>query len=106
LNHHGTLFDRLYFSNFGYGGDPNNVSRLRASKNKWYNFDAQFRRDENTWDYLLQATPLNPTTPFANGPAPYGAPACTACVQTNSPHLFDTQRRMSDYSLLLLPESK
>jgi len=106
LNHHGTLFDRLYFSNFGYGGDPNNVSRLRASKNKWYNFDAQFRRDENTWDYLLQANPLNRTTPFANGPAGYGAPTCTACVQTNSPHLFDTRRRMSDYSLLLFPDSK
>ena len=32
LNHHGTLFDRLYFSNFGYGGDPIDFSRLRASK--------------------------------------------------------------------------
>src|SRR3984893_18330961 len=36
LNHHDALFDRLYFSNFGYGGDPNDVSRLRVSKNKWY----------------------------------------------------------------------
>ena len=44
LNHHGTLFDRLYFSNFGYGGDPYDVSRLRMSKNKWYNFDALFRK--------------------------------------------------------------
>jgi len=34
LNHHDALFDRLYFSNFGYGGDPNDVSRLRVSKNK------------------------------------------------------------------------
>ena len=23
LDHHAALFDRLYFSNFGYGGDPN-----------------------------------------------------------------------------------
>src|SRR5215470_6279933 len=37
LDHHGTLFDRFYFSNFGYGGDPNDVSRLRMGKNKWYN---------------------------------------------------------------------
>jgi hypothetical protein len=29
LNHQGTLFDSLYFSNFGYGGDPNNVVQLR-----------------------------------------------------------------------------
>src|SRR6266852_4972787 len=59
LNHHGTLFDRLYFSNFGYGGDPIDVSRLRISKNSWYNFDALFRKDENFWDYSLQANPLN-----------------------------------------------
>jgi len=25
LDHHGSLFDRFYFSNFGYGGDPNQV---------------------------------------------------------------------------------
>src|SRR5215813_4202638 len=47
LDHHGALFDRFYFTNFGYSGDPNDVSRLRASKNKWYNFDAQFRKDQN-----------------------------------------------------------
>ena len=40
LNHQGLVFDRLYLSNFGYGGDPNNVSRLRMGKNKWYDFDA------------------------------------------------------------------
>src|SRR5689334_17808001 len=45
LDHHGTLFDRLYFSNFGYGGDPQNVSRLRIEKNKIYDFSAMFRRD-------------------------------------------------------------
>lgn len=106
LNHHGTLFDRLYFNNFGYGGDPNNVSRLRVSKNKWYGLDALFRKDQNFWDYSLQANPLNPTTPFPNGPAGFGPPACTACVLTVSPHLFNTRRKLGDYSLLLLPESR
>jgi hypothetical protein len=106
LDHHGEPFDRLYFSNFGYGGDPNDVSRLRVSKNKWYDFDALFRRDENYSNYSLLANPLNPTTPFANGPAGYGPPACTSCVLGNSPHLFDTRRRMSDYNLLLLPQSR
>ncbi|HEY2822213.1 MAG TPA: hypothetical protein VGJ06_14305 [Candidatus Acidoferrum sp.] len=106
LNHHGSLFDRLYFDNFGYGGDPNNISRLRISKNNWYDFDVLFRRDENTWNYSLLANPLNPTTPFANGPAGYGPPSCTSCVIGNSPHLYNTRRRMSDYTLLLLPESK
>ncbi|HMI53012.1 MAG TPA: hypothetical protein VK525_15985, partial [Candidatus Saccharimonadales bacterium] len=53
LDHHDTLFDRLYFSNFGYGGDPNDVSRLRIAKNRWYNFDGLFRRDENYFNYSL-----------------------------------------------------
>ena len=106
LNHHDTLFDRLYFSNFGYGGDPVDLSRLRMAKNKWYNFDALFRKDENFWDYSLQANPLNPTTPFANGPVGFGPPACTSCVLTTSPHLFNTRCKLGDYSLLILPQSK
>jgi hypothetical protein len=109
LDHHGTLFDRLYFSNFGYGGDPINVSRLRVSKNKLYSLDALFRKDQNFWDYSLQANPLNPTTTFANGPAGYGGTgtnACAACVLKTSPHLFNTRRKLGDYSLLLLPDSR
>jgi hypothetical protein len=101
LDHHAALFDRLYFSNFGYGGDPNNVSRLRVAKNRWYNFDALFRRDENYFNYSLLANPLNPIAPpFGNAPAGFNP------VITSSPHMFDTRRRMSDYTLLLLPESK
>jgi hypothetical protein len=101
LNHHGTLFDRLYFSNFGYGGDPTDVSLLRMSKNKWYDFDALFRRDENSWDYSLLANPLNTVTPaFANAPAGFTP------VIASSPHLFNTVRRLGDYNLLLLPQSR
>jgi hypothetical protein len=101
LDHHATLFDRLYFSNFGYGGDPNDVSRLRIAKNKLYNFDVLFRRDENYFDYSLQANPLNPVAPaFANAPVGFNP------VLANSPHIFATQRRMGDYNLLLLPESR
>jgi hypothetical protein len=105
LNHHGTLFDHFAFSTFGYGGDPNLVSRLRIAKNTWYKFDALFRKDENTWDYSLQANPLNPTTPFANGPAGFGNPICTSCVLAFSPHTFDTRRKMGDYNLVIRPES-
>ena len=36
LDHHGTFFDDFYLSNFGYGGDPNDVSQIRLTKNKWY----------------------------------------------------------------------
>jgi hypothetical protein len=100
LDHRGSLFDRLYMSNFGYGGDPNNVSRLRIGKNKWYDFDAMFRRDQNVWDYSLQANPLNPASTFANAPAGFNP------VIGSSPHLFNTRRRMGDYNLTLLPQSK
>jgi hypothetical protein len=105
LDHHATLFDRFYFSNFGYGGDPNEVSRLRVAKNTWYKFDALFRKDENFWDYSLQANPLNPTTPFANGPAGFGGTACTACVLNFSPHNMNTRRKMGYYNLIVRPES-
>ncbi len=100
LNHQGLVFDRLYLSNFGYGGDPNNVSRLRMSKNKWYDFDAIFRRDENVWDYSLLANPLNPASTFTNSPAGFNP------IISTSPHLFNTRRRMGDYNLTLLPQSK
>lgn len=100
LDHHGSFFDRLYFSNFGYGGDPNDVSRLRISKNRWYEFDALFRRDENFWDYSLLANPLNPTAPtFANAPAGFTP------IISSSPHLMNTRRRLGDYNFLLLPQS-
>ncbi len=62
LDQHATFFDRLYFSNFGYGGDPNNVSQLRIAKNKWYEFNGMYRQDQNYWDYSLLANPLNPPT--------------------------------------------
>ena len=65
LDHHGTFFDPLYFSNFGYGGDPNVVTSLRISKNKWYSFDGMFRHDENFWDYSPLANPFNPSAPPA-----------------------------------------
>ncbi len=106
LNHQGWVFDRLYFTNFGYGGDPNNVSRLRAYKNKWYNFSATFRRDRNVWDYSLLANPLNPL----NNPPPPGGFTITPVgfnpLISTSPHRFDTTRRMSDYNLILRPQDK
>ena len=61
-DHRGLLFDNLSFSNFGYGGDPNDVTRLHIDKNKWYDFQLLFRRDKNFWDYNLFANPLNPAS--------------------------------------------
>jgi hypothetical protein len=94
LDHHGLLFDDLYMYSFGYGGDPNDVTRLGISKNKWYNLDATFRRDRNLWNYDLLANPLNPGTSKPADPI------------TFSPHLMQMTRRMSDYNLTILPQSK
>ena len=121
LDHKAPLFDTLTFSNFGYGGDPNDVSRLRIEKNKWYDFRLLFRRDTNFWDYNLLDNPLNPaalnapgslTTGCYVGPPtaafPQGAPAyCSnpAVAQDNSLHGLDLTRRMQDYDLTLFPNS-
>jgi len=94
LNHNGVLFDNLGFSNFGYGGDPNDVTRLRIDKNKWYDFRMLFRRDKNFWDYNLLANPLNPT------------PSAPTVGIATSPHSLDLVRRMQDYNLTLLPQSR
>lgn len=91
--HNGLLFDDLFISSFGWGGDPDNVLRARADKSKWYNFQASFRRDQNFFDYDLLANPLNPPTSSPSVPI------------LNSPHEFATTRRMTDTDLTLLPQS-
>jgi len=112
LDHHGTMFDHLFFSNFGYGGDPNNVSQLRINKNKWYAFTGMFRKDQNHWDYSLLSNPLNPPTLFPNTPANFNpvinAPANVAGTPLigTSPAAFYTTRNLQDYGLTILPDSK
>jgi len=93
-NHNGRLFDDLSFSNFGYGGDPSNVSRLRVLKGKYYTLNANFRRFQNIFDYDLLANPLNPPSSTPNVPI------------LNSPHELLLTRRMSDVSLGLFPLAK
>jgi len=92
-NHDGLLVDNLFVNSFGWGGDPNNGLRMRMDKNKWYDFRANFRRDQQDFNYNLLANPLNPSTSSPNIPV------------TFSPHNFDTRRRMSDYDLTILPQS-
>jgi hypothetical protein len=97
LNHQGLLFDNLSFSNFGYGGDPNDFSRLRVDKNKWYDFSAMFRRDKNYWNWNLWANPLNPVSTD---------PTLPTTPITTSPHALNLVRRMQDYDLTLFPQSR
>ncbi|MGC2421712.1 MAG: hypothetical protein WA405_08700 [Candidatus Acidiferrales bacterium] len=106
LNHQGLLFDSLNFSNFGYGGDPNDVSRLRITKDKWYDFSLLFRRDKYFWDYNLLANPFNPVPiPPAGAPASF-AITNPSFASTSSPHALNLVHRMQDYDLALLPQSR
>ncbi len=91
LNHTGTIFDSLFLSNFGYGGDPQSASRLRMSKSKWYDFSATYRRDQNYFDYNLLANPLNPANVFV--------------PNNRSPHFMDTRRNMGDFNLTIAPQA-
>ncbi len=93
-NNSGLLFDTLYMNSFGWGGDPNNALRLDVSKNRWYNLNFNFRRDQNYWDYNLLANPLNSATSLPGVPV------------TFSPHMMETRRRMYDFDMRLLPQSK
>jgi len=112
LDHRGTFFDRFFFSNFGYGGDPNVVTALRISKNKLYAFEGLFRHDENFWDYNVLANPFNPAPTQANAPAGFNpvvhAPSTVLNTQVvaMSPNYFNTRRNMQHYGLTLLPDAK
>jgi hypothetical protein len=112
LDPHGSLFDRFYFSNFGYGGDPNVVSSVRISKNKWYSFSAMVRHDQNFWDYSLLANPFNPATPVGNAPPNFNpiinAPSNVlgTTIVAISPHYFNIRRNLQNYGITLLPDAK
>ncbi|HEV2679490.1 MAG TPA: hypothetical protein VGV14_03240, partial [Rhodanobacter sp.] len=92
------LFDRLFAFTTGFGGDPSNTATLRFSKGKAYDFQGLFRRDRQYFDYNLLGNPLVPTGLVSNG---YTFPQVT-----DSPHLFNTVRRMTDLNLTVLPLSK
>ena len=110
--HQSLLFDNLYLSSFGFGGDPENMARLRVQKNKWYNFVGLYRRDKNYFDYNLFGNPLNLNAGSTTCGGPVGGPP--TCVNaftpsaldwySNSPHRQFTTRNMGDFSLTLLPE--
>ena len=91
--HGGTLFDDLSISNYGYGGDPNNLSRLRMQKGKLYDFSATFRRNRNIFDYDLLGNPLNPANSNPYVPV------------DESAHEVLLRRRMYDVNLDLFPVS-
>ncbi len=93
-DHNGLLFDNLYVNGFGWGGDPMAGVVLRVDKGTWYDFRANFRRDQNFFNFDLLANPLNPPTSSPSIPV------------TSSPHSFLNSHRMDDIDLTVLPQSK
>src|SRR5579875_286071 len=92
------MFDNLSASSSGYGGDPYNFTMLSMSKGKIYEFNGVFRRDRQYFDYNLLANPLVPANLTSNG---YTFPQVE-----NSPHLFNTVRRMTHTDITFFPISK
>ncbi len=88
------FFDTLSTNSFGYGGDPYDVSVLKLSKGRWYDFTGQFRRDRNYFDYNLLANSLLTSATAAT-------PALVA--EPDSLHVFNTVRRNTDTLLTILP---
>jgi hypothetical protein len=102
-----TLVDSLSAVGNGFGGDPNNFTKLDFSKGKVYEFSGIFRRDRQYFDYDLLANPnIAPGQSIPIGPsnAPTGSFAWPQVNQ--SPVMFNTVRRMTDTNLTLLPLSK
>ncbi len=100
------LVDNLQILSNGFGGDPNNFVRLDASKGKLFEFNGQFRRDRQYFDYDLLGNPnIVPGKSIPIGPA--SAPTGSlAWPQVNhSPVMFNTVRRMTDTTLTLFPLS-
>jgi len=91
------FFDTLSSYSTGYGGDPIDVTRLKISKGRLYDFSGSFRRNREYFDYNLLANSLLTT---------YTATAPVLVPEPDSLHMFNTVRRNADTSLTLLPLSR
>jgi hypothetical protein len=103
----GGLVDNLKLFSNGFGGDPNQFTRLNFEKGKLYDFSGVFRRDRQYFDYDLLGNPNIPagkTIPIGPSAAPTSRFAWPQVMQ--SPEMFNTVRRMTDTNAILLPLSK
>ncbi|MGD0939255.1 MAG: hypothetical protein ABR905_06035, partial [Terracidiphilus sp.] len=102
----GTFVDSISAVGNGFGGDPVNFARLTASKGRIYEFTGVFRRDRRYFDYDLLGNPNIPggqSIPIGPSNAPTGSFAWPQTLQ--SPFMFNTVRRMTDMSVVLMPLS-
>ncbi len=101
------LFDDLELFSNGYGGDPNNFTRMSVSKGKYYELNGLFRRDRQYFDYNLLANPnIIPGQTMPIGPVSSPTGSVPWPQMLNSPVMFNTVRRMTDVDLTVMPLSK
>jgi len=101
------LVDDARITSSGFGGEPYDFAKLSASKAKIYEFNGNFRRNRQYFDYDLLGNPNLPaglSVPIGRSASPTGALAWPqvqhSSVMTNS------VRRMTDTDLLLYPQSQ
>jgi hypothetical protein len=98
---HGGLFDEILLNTMGLGNDPYESAMLRIQKNGLYRYDLLWRSQQY----------YNPGLTIAGNNGLNGAPVVTsvgnsALLSTGGLHIEDTQRRMQDHDLTLLPQSR
>jgi hypothetical protein len=91
------FFDVLTTNSYGYGGDPYDATYFNASKGRWWDFAASFRRDRNYFDYNPVVQPYL-TTATATNPVLVPTPSTL--------HLYNTVRYNTDTLLTLFPVSR
>jgi hypothetical protein len=102
-----SLVDDLSAFGTGFGGDPNILARLTASKGKIYEFSGTFRRGRLYSDYDLLANPNIPSgLSIPIGPSNARTASLVWPQVNNSPVMFNTVRRMTDTNLTLRPADK
>jgi hypothetical protein len=101
------LADEARIIGSGFGGDPYNFAKLSASKAGIYEFNGNFRRNRQYFDYDLLGNPNLPkglSVPIGPSASPTGSLAWPqvqhSSVMTNS------VRRMTDTDLVLYPQSR
>jgi hypothetical protein len=99
-----SLVDNLSAFGTGFGGDPNIMAKLSASKSKIYEFSGVFRRDRLFSNYDLLANPNLPSgQSIPIGPANARTGSLAWPLVNNSPVMFNTVRRMTDTNITLRP---
>ena len=98
------LADEVSAFGTGFGGDPNIMARLSASKSRVYEFSGLFRRDRLFSDYDLLANPNLPSgMSIPIGPSNARTGSLAWPLVNDSPVMFNIVRRMTDTDLTLKP---